>query len=504
MMKKTLLKKMWVGIIFLLNISSHALAHSQLISEFRMNLPRQFVQEVLEKRWETLTSKEFQGNWKFSDQEIRTLSVPIKISDISLTLKTLLHKPSVNSDGGALDLMSDNLQLQLHIGEVAVDQVLERTIGGVTGHFKIQARCRNNILSLLPGQGGFTLQLSPLFHGSKMHLAVNDMDLFWNKGSWKWEGSQCEGAEGFFYLLQQEVEQMISNSHSFIQPRKEVLKKYIEESIQPQELDFTGASQISTERSDIRAAIVFDEGRPNTRGFYQLKGRLFIDFFQDTQDNAVLHFNADSTTMKNSNSGQLRLPKGFINEFVKKAYAPNTWAQRVLSSKLPDFNTLLNSRFLQFFLWPELMSFSKRSIFLFDVYSNKNIFLNGDGFHYFLKATLLAKMWAPKNGKYVSFMNFTIPIQTALQFNIENGKLLWQTSALNLNLYSAWDSSYVDIYNTSPRFARKTLQNQLVKKMNENKGFIELPKIPLMEGVFLKIDRAQVLQDKSVLFLLSP
>ncbi len=165
-------------------ISSHAFSKSQINSEFELTLPRQFQQHLIEKKWESLVNKEFQANWQFPDQQVNAQEVPVRIRQLSLKVKTLLQKPSLDDSQSILKLSSKNLQAELHMGEVSVDHVVERVVGGIIGRFRVQVQCKDVVLNLQPGQGSFSVVLSPQVENVKAGIQVESVDLSWLPGSW--------------------------------------------------------------------------------------------------------------------------------------------------------------------------------------------------------------------------------------------------------------------------------------------------------------------------------
>lgn len=486
-------------------ISSHAFSVSQINSEFEMLLPRQFQQILIDKKWESLINKEFQGNWQFPDQETVSQEVPVKIRNISLKIKSHLHKPALDNDKELLQLNAKNLQAQINIGEVSVDHIVERVVGGIIGRFRIQASCKNVILSLNPGKGTFGMVISPTVESSNAGMALQSFNLSWLPNSWVPENLQCEGAAGFTDIIKNEISKMTEDSTKFIEPQRDLIKNYLQSALQKVRLDFSQPKQLIVSRPDIQVVMKIYEFKDLEKNGASLKGTFQIDFLK-AQDNQVKTLTLTDASNENSvTKATLRLPKDFIKEITAATHAANAWLYRTSSDKLPGFTALMNSRFNQTFVWPDLKNYSPTTKFLFDIYSNKDVSVEGEAFSYQLKATFNSLMKAPRSGTYIPYMNFTIPLTSKIQVKVENQKVFATFANPYMGLSYKWDSSYVKKYYPSQKFAADTIRDKIVGGLWGKTMSFAIPKIPLTQEISFKVLNATVPKDKQdVLFQLAP
>jgi hypothetical protein len=187
----------------------------------------------------------------------------------------------------------------------------------------------------------------------------------------------------------------------------------------------------------------------------------------------------------------IRIPEEFALTVAKWAFGASTWLQRVYSSQIPGFSTLMRSRFTQFFVWRELMNFPKSTEFLFDITSSKNIAVSGKNLNYQVNATLQAQMYAPKNGKYVPFMNFEVPLASQVALALDQGKVLARFSRVALNLQEYWSPAYVERYHPARPFARRAINKRIQTAAEGGSIAYALPRIPLAGNVSLQIQKVQ-------------
>ncbi|KYG61332.1 hypothetical protein AZI85_09685 [Bdellovibrio bacteriovorus] len=473
-------------------------------SEFQLALPRQFQENLISKKWESLVNQEFQGNWQFPDQEITTQDVPVKIKNISLKVKTHLEKPSLQNQQTVLQLTSKNLEAQLTIGEVSVDHIVERVVGGIIGRFRIQASCKNVVMTMIPGKGSMSMAVAPSVGSTNAAALVQSVDVGWAPGSWSSTGIQCEGVEGFADLLKTEIDKIANDSVSFIQPKKDLIRKYVQDYLQDIKLDFSSPRQLIVSRPDISVLMKVDEYKDQGEAGALIKGHLQIDFL-NTKDSEVKNLVlTPGTAPMSSGEAQIILPKDFIKEVLLKAYSANAWLHKITSDKLPGFGSLMSSRFMQFFVWPALRDYSKSTKFLFDVYSNKDMEIQGGGLQYQAKANFYARMQAPRSGQYVPFVNWSVPFNSKINLKVENGKASATLVNPSLGMTPYYDASYVAKYSPNRRILYGTIRDKIISGIWGQTMTMEIPKIPLMEGVSLKVKKVLAPNNQDITLQLTP
>lgn len=497
-----MMKKISVTLVVFL-ISSHAFSKSQIVSEFELSLPRQFQQNLINQSWESLMNREFAANWQFPDQLIETEEVPVALKKISLKLATHLEKPSVGNSQNGFELISKNLQAELTLGEVSVDQVVSRTVGGVLGRFRVQARCENVVLKLTPGQGIFSVLGAPVVSQGAAGFSVQNVDLNWNAGAWTYDEPHCEGVEGFAAILKTEIEKINLDSQTFMSSKRELMREFLQAYLEKNKLDFSGSRQLVTGRPDLRVEMKVEEYRNLADGGAQAKGLIVIDFLKAPDQESQFLKLGEPVAVTN-NFAQLRLPESFIRNFLMQFYAANSWNHRITSEKLPGFASLMQSRFAQFFVWPELLRFPKSTRFYFDLSSKVNPVIRGEALLYSVDTSLDAKMWAPRNGSYVPFMNFKIPFKTDVQVSVNKGDLQASFSDSSLNISSSWDSSYVQNFEPYKRFSSGTIRDRILSGIVGKTLNVPLPKIPVTESVSLKVQKVLTPKGSGMVLLLAP
>jgi hypothetical protein len=477
-------------------LSSHGFAKSQIKTEFELVLPKQFQQNLINQKWETFANKEFAKNWQFPNQTLVAQGeIPVQINDIFLQIKTQLKKPAVVDSQTAIELSSQNLQALLTIGDVNVDHVIEREVGGIVGRFRLQASCKNVQLQMKAGEGDFAVILTPTVNSSTAGSEIQSVRLGWKPDAWVVASMQCSGAEGFDTILRAEIQKMAQDSNAFVSPHLAFIKNSVQEELNKITFDFSKEKKVIMSRPDLQVSMTVDQLQDLGSAGAKVRGHFLVDFLK-APDEELKELNLEGEGVANGSLASLRLPKEFLKEAIKRAYAPNTWMYQITSDKISGFSSLMQSRFTQFFVWPELMSYPKNSIFRFDVYSNKALNISGQGMNYNVAGTIYTQMQSPQkiyNGKLAPFMDFTVPLQTPITVDVSNSVLTAKLGGASMKLNAQWNKDYLkNTRGVSQYFSANIIKSRIIDAIAGKTITTALPKIPISEGLSLTIKKARV------------
>lgn len=484
-------KKLVLSVLVTL-LSSHGFAKSQIKTEYELVLPKQFQQNLINQKWTSFVNKEFSKNWQFPNQVVMAQDeIPVQINDIFLQIKTQLKKPNLQDSQTALELSSMNLQALLTIGDVSVDHIVEREVSGIVGRFRLQANCKNVQLQMKAGAGDFAVILTPNVGSSTAGGEIQSVRLGWAPDAWGVASMQCTGAEGFDAILKEEIQKIAQDSEKFVAPHKEFLRASVQAELDKVQFDFSGSKQLVMSRPDIKVTMTVDQLKDLGTEGAKVTGHFMVDFNR-APDSEVKVLTLNGNASANSSLASLRLPKDFLKEAMKRAYAPNTWMHQFNSDKISGFVSLMRSRFLQFFVWPELMKYPKTSVFRFDVYSNKNLNIQGQGLNYQMQGNIYTQMQSPQKGKLAPFMDFTVPMKANIKLQVQSGILTADLGSPTLSLNAQWNQNYLANNRVSKSFSSGTIQSRIIEAITGQKITTVLPSIPVADGLALKVKSARV------------
>ncbi len=469
-------------------LSRVVFANAVVQTEFEMLLPRSFQQDLVEQEWDTLQKQEFKLNWELPDQTLDTPDVKVFMTGLKLDLKTRLQKPNIGDGGETVALASRGLDAGLFIQAVAIDQYIQREVGGVVGRFRVQAKCEGVNLHLKPGQATLTMQLSPVFDGAILRAQVDDANLTWTSDAWEITTMKCSGAEGFEDVVRNEIRQRTGDA-TIVTSQKTTLMRYVRNYVNSYSLNLSKPRSLITARPDIKVSMSVTDFT-GTKKMAVARGIFRVEFTR-LKSHGEVSLRLSKGAFGENQSATIRVPESFIIAVAKQAYAGNTWAEKVYSRDIPGFQTLMTSRFTQFFVWRDLMSYPKDAKFLFELYSPENIRLTGKRLSYDVNVPLYAKMSAPRSGGYVPFMNFSVPMTSKVNLSLDNGKFSAKFTSVGLGLQAEWDPGYVAKYAPSKTFAASAIRKRIQSAVQGATLHYTLPVIPVASGVSLLVQKVQ-------------
>jgi hypothetical protein len=341
---------------------------------------------------------------------------------------------------------------------------------------------------MIPGKAQLTMQLSPEFDGPLLRAHVDDANLTWAPDAWEIQSLNCTGAEGFDDIVRAEIYKRTGDA-SIVTSRKAELLQYARDYVSSHFIDLSTPRSLITARPDIEVSMRVTNFMGSEKNAV-IRGIVRVEFTQlRTGDTVNLHLG--NQAVGSSSNTLVRIPEEFVLAVAKQAYAGNTWVAKVYSDEIPGFQSLMKSRFTQFFVWRELMKYPKTARFLFEVYSPKNISVTGKNLNYEVKAPLFAKMYAPRGGEYVPFMNFSVPLTSDVKLSLKSGTVTANFTDVRIGLQEYWEPSYVEKYSPSRTFAAEKIRSRIESSVQNKSLDYQLPSIPVSDDISLVVQRAE-------------
>lgn len=463
-------------------------AKTRVASEFELLLPRPFLQDLVDQQWQIFQKDEFTFSWAVPDRNYATPDGEVLLSGLQLDAATKFHEPQLEADGESVSFVSKDLRADLSIQVISIDQYIEREVGGVIGRFRIQARCENVRLKMKPGQGIFTMRLRPTFNRAVLGVQVEDVSLHWTTAAWELAPLTCTGAEGFEDLIAAEILRL-SGDDSVAQEHKNILLEFARSFASAHVIDLSKPRELTSPWPGLKLSLQMQDFvvRPESA---VLRGVLRVDFIhQGSGDEIFLKLPSGASDSDSVVTAQLRIPESFVLVLARQLFASHSWKKRLSSEQIPGFRTLMSSRWTQFFVWRELLRFSKSAEFLFDVSPAKDPLVKGSKLRYQVRTAIAARMYAPKGGHYVPFMDFNIPFTSRVHLGVGRGNLTADFREVNLELQGQWVPSYLRTYHPYRKFAAAKIQPRLRQAAEGTSFTYALPVFPLGDLLNLRLEK---------------
>jgi len=371
---------------------------------------------------------------------------------------------------------------QLEVGEFEIQDVIVRVLGAIRLRVHVVGKCQGLKLELAPGMWKVRGQI-------KWNLTAAGVQLDWNSlqmeapvegGSPKVDLGTCTGPLG----VQQAVREALIESLSQVSWMESMLKTGLRQVMQEAMVN------LHHELMQERHLTVADDldlswkpdgllGMPN--GALRLGGQVTLtvknspkEFTRKTVKTLQEEY-LDSVT-----ESAVILPKDTLPDLLQFLYESGVLRTRLKSWEIPAFQTLMQSRFFQFFLWPDLMSFAKTTRFYFDLTLQTSPQLaNGQTTNstvrYNLTTNISSFQWAPNGGQYVRYLDLTSPLRGPIQFAIDHGQIRVGMVSSELDLHARFHPDFRALRSVNTRLATETIGSHVGDALKDMKFQYALP-----------------------------
>ncbi|HMN69326.1 MAG TPA: hypothetical protein PKC28_12365, partial [Bdellovibrionales bacterium] len=190
------------------------------------------------------------------------------------------------------------------------------------------------------------------------------------------------------------------------------------------------------------------------------------------------------------------LPKDTLQGVVGFLYENGELGYRLSSFKVEAFTRLMQNRFIQFFVWPDLMKFARNAEFFFDLRTERapvltNGRMSSAGLHYSLQAPVLVQQWAPGSKAYVPYADFRANANGDLVTRVQNHKMTLSLAIPRLDIKTKFRSEYSLLRRINQRISSGLLGSRVADYLNDNPFSLEIPSWQVGEGLSLGIKGAQ-------------
>ncbi len=301
------------------------------------------------------------ANLSFVAQE-----VPFVIPQTKISILFNLQPGEFKNLTAAWNMAS--LAVKIETSPFKVEKTFVENVGGVMVSVKLAAECQG--LTVLQQNADARVEVALSTNGSDVQSKVNELTFHWNQEWWVGNVS-CEGPRGFGELMAKELRLKLADAAFVESLVKETLHVKLEKEIQdlvtkamvPQVVYGDGKNQIVLHYKKIESLgdmgllVLADLNIPKVLGIIETnptesKNPVLVPLTLTENDLALV-----------KEKPMFFLPKAAFLESARLALS--TYIYRGDLTSFPSFQDLMKSRFLQFFVWPDLRKYPKDSKFPF-------------------------------------------------------------------------------------------------------------------------------------------
>jgi hypothetical protein len=406
--------------------------------------------------------------WSFLSSEIKKLPLNFQSEPANWTLNWQGWNPQalgsqIQVQGGFSDLQitgegiqaqAQNLSATLKINQLAIDQTIVREVAGNQIQIRVQIQCQPIEIQM----SSVSVVAAAAFQKQTDHWAprLSSLNIDLPQGSWKVGPVNCQGPFGTDQALLLLIQQSLNNPKAFQEIIRAWLTPKIDE-LWKSSWDLLLAQTWQTLK-------VKSMGEPGRNGFF-LIGQIETVNSQNVVLPALTDTQSESTTpqLVMSTEGFSALAQENLKKFAIQNYD---------LQQIEAFGSLMHSRFLQFFVWPDLLHYSRNTPFYLSSNPEKTkmTLTPSTAGQWQLQMQTQGVIRAERKGAMRDYLNWGIGMSARLETQVVNSRLLLKTTNSQTQLSSSFDPSYVQTFQPNTRLSASVL-DKAGKSLFENRSF---------------------------------
>lgn len=456
------------------------------IYESAIFVPWQFLSDSVTQS--DLQSGQSQLAFDLGPVTITAQEIPIHLSNIHVEVDAVLK--NVGSDRDLTLWQAEQMSTAIHVSGFKVEKRVEKWVNGMKATIYLNAECSPFSMQQVGAQMNMSWGWSS--QETRLNASLASLDLVWPQGSWKIGDIHCEGPRGFADLIESEIVKQLAQPEVFIPTLKLHIEDHFNKKIgstleqyrKPQWLFSDLQTALNMEMTGVESVV--DKG-------LVFKGKIKVERLQTANANSQYEELVGLDVKKavqgvNPNYPALLLPGSAVESLVTDV-AENRMAIYDLN-RFPEFTGLMNSRFKQFFVWPDLMKYPKNALF--------NVVSKVDGrpqVHYtsdhrmYVAGYVDSWIYSQRAGKNWRYVDIRTGFAAWVLPEVSKGFLRLNFSGQNMKSAAQMAPDYVGQFRPTQRIAVSTIENS-IKKAEFFQGItMELPSLEMDSGIRYKANK---------------
>lgn len=321
----------------------------------------------------------------------------------------------------------------ISIQKVYVDQVVTREINGVTINIHFQGSCGPLSLRQDAAQGGLHFAID-WTTGSPV-VGLTQLDLAWPSGSWSSPEVTCEGPAGMGEALRTEILNQLKDAEAF----KPLMSSVLQDGVQP---------QLQAILEQVRQPITASTGKGKVEfqiGALEAATTGILANIESGTEAKALPVDAAMLNALPQDRPVLLGGLDMLENVVAQELAARDRYFTLDLQKVPTFHSLMKSRFLQFFVWKDLMKYPKSSPFYLRIHNPGALTLKHAKTTSAIETTfpLNAVMQSYRVSTWWSYVTVQGTAKASISLGLTDGKLTYKTTTSEPSVAVNYGADYV-------------------------------------------------------------
>lgn len=469
----------------------HDLLLSGILSFFLM-LDSSFAQETKYESallipWSSLTQAIVQQvssddsllDFSIDSQRVVVSEIPVQLSQIHIQVNgQVQHLGSSFQNLEEVKWAGDPLRVGIEVGSFEVSKVVEQMINGIRVRAHLSARCQSIYMEQTSAK--LDVGLSWVSSGASLESRVSSLDLSWPIDSWKIGPISCQGPRGFADVVEQQLRDQLSDPVRWIPLIKSEMESHLNQAVDQALARYRNPTSVYSD-SQTQLKLQLSGAEALTQKGLVLKGFLTTPH-QPEGEVKVISLDLESILSDVQTSNPILLVPGRELATIASQVIANREVQYNLRS-IPNFENLMKFRLFQFFVWPDLMNYSKTSSFPVISRLGENPKASFENHRLKISGSAQSWVYSHREGRDWRYVDVETRFSVDVLPRIERGQLKLDFEKRSMQSSYKMTKEYVEAFHPSSYLPLSLLNVALEKSPTFQNFEIEIPKIKLEGGL---------------------
>ncbi len=473
----------WLLLSLFFTLSFTAEARWQVKSEFQLLLTEPLFDKLIQDFWQSLQGTQIIPVGNVSLNAGNNTSVQINGINVNVNYSFPLPQradPTIRE----WSLKSDTLGARVTADQLLVTQVQNVVQNGIHFQIKVTAECRNIAVKLPPGSASISALIRADVAQNLIQLTMPTYSAQWPSDAWQVESLNCPQLANIQGLVQAQIVQYLSSFENLDHDVNTALTAQFVKWSNAASLLLLSQQELPTSNDYLKVHYEPQTVRENNGQGLVLGGTLRFEYPYLAQGQEFLQeYDLPATAqLVPQATPQLIVPFAAIRSLMMGEYFAGKLEYTTRSPEIPAFQDLMQSRFKQFFGWPDLMNFAKDTTFLFQfqplgppAFENETAgrggAINGN-----LTLPLSARMYAPLQGIYTPYVEFRTLLSGPTSMTLQDhGKVNFKIAATAQPSTYTFAQNYLASRHPNTHIAIDTIANATRSSLNADGMQLTIP-----------------------------
>jgi hypothetical protein len=388
-----------------------------------------------------------EGLFKNLNYSVNTLSVSssptLVLNNINITVVPKSY--SVTDTSAGIAFQSVGNVVNLTIGEISVNEVIQENVGGVIASIQVTASCQGVTAQLADPNSIISGELDPVQNGNIVGVQLNNSVIKLGTPQWQMSSISCTGAQGFEQAINSTIQSSLQNSQLMTTLIQQNVMTSIQQAMSQMSYDWTTPQQLFSMPSKNGiggvSAWIYPSSlkQINTNTWQSLGTTRFVLPYPRT--GPVQHFPLNTTVDYSQLEGQtvFAISETAVTALIQAYFAPAKWSYKGLANSISGFNSFFHSGFEKWLFWGDLQNWPLTTQFPLIASTSTTAGVSWTSSNSLsLKTTLKVDMDAGS----MPYVHFQIPLQGNLQMSVANNQIVFKPSNASISMNYVFDPKY--------------------------------------------------------------